>query len=64
MNPKSFPRLILFQHRLSLNVHILKVLPEFPYGYKKPQPPSPIELPFELILEEYDKEDNVESQKY
>ena len=64
MNEKSFPRLLLFQHRLSLDLEVLKVLPEFFVGYKKPQPPSPIEVPFELILAEYDKEDSVESMRH
>jgi len=54
MNPRSFPRLILFQQRLSLNLDILKVLPEFTVGYKKPPPPSPIEIPFKVILSEYE----------
>jgi hypothetical protein len=62
-NVKSFPRLLLFQHRLSLDLEILKVLPEFFVGYKKPQPPSPIEVPFEVILAEYDREDQVESMR-
>jgi len=39
------------------------MLPEFSIGYKKPSTPSPIEVPFEIILNEYEKEDQVESYR-
>ena len=61
MKPNSFPRLLLLQHRLSLDLEILKVLPDFKIGYKKPAAPSPIELPLDLIMEEYSKESELPS---
>lgn len=57
MNHRSFPRLILFQQRISLNLEILKVLPEFSLGYRKPIPPSPIEIQFNVILSDYELEE-------
>jgi hypothetical protein len=57
LNSRSFPRLILFQQRLSLNLEILKVLPDFAIGYKKPAPPSPIEVPFKVILADYEQDE-------
>lgn len=42
----------------------MKALPEYEVGHNKLMTPSPIEIPFELILEDYEKEDNVEPSRH